>query len=419
MSEAETTPTNGLHLTNTMTRRKDPFIPRFPDGSVRIFTCGPSIYSRPHIGNYRTFLFEDILVRYLEYLGHRVERMINYTDVEDKSVQKAEKEGITNEELTEPVARKFREECKVLKIKLPAEIPRSSTSVDKAVELIQRLIESGHAYWHGGDVFFDPLKFEGFGKLFRLDMSRWPKKKVRFRKDTYRGHRWNLGDFILWHGNKGNDEIHWDTEIGKGRPAWNIQDPAMITKHLGYEIDIACGGIDNLYRHHDYNIAVIESISGRPFATYWLHGEHVLVDGTKMSKSRNNEVFLEDLLERGHGPSHARLLLIFPHYREKFNLTEDCRAERFEQLERFKNAVETLHRGRGSRGSAAAAGESDLTAIFERRMNDDLDVQGAFTEVGRSLERLVERKARGDVGDAQINAAMAAIKRIDGVLRIL
>ena len=134
--------------------------------------------------------------------------------------------------------------------------------MEQAVHLIRELLEKGYAYRYKADIFFDPLKFEGFGKLFRLDMSKWPKTKKRFKQDTYPGRRWNLGDFILWHGCKNRDKVCWDTEIGKGRPSWNIQDPAMISETLGYSLDIFCGGIDNLYRHHDYNIAVMESVSG-------------------------------------------------------------------------------------------------------------------------------------------------------------
>ena len=176
------------------------------------------------------------------------------------------------------------------------EIARSSTSVEQAARLIRILMDKGYAYRHEGDIFYDPLKFEGFGKLFGLDMSRWPKKKRRFRKDTYPGQRWNLGDFILWHGDKGEkDAPSWDTELGRGRPAWNVQDAAMVTKHLGYRIDIACGGADNLYRRHDYTIAVVEGASGRTFSSYWPHGEHVLIDRIKMSKSKGNILYPEGI----------------------------------------------------------------------------------------------------------------------------
>ena len=177
---------NTLYLRNTLSRRLDPFIPS-DRKLVRMFTCGPSIYDRPHIGNYRAYIYEDILERYLNYLGYRVKRVINFTDVEDKSIARMEKQGASLAEVTEPNAALFRKEAHDLHIRLPAHIPRSSTTVDQAVELIQILLKKKFAYRHGRDIFYDPLKFEGFGKLFGLDMSRWPAQKRRFAKDTYPG----------------------------------------------------------------------------------------------------------------------------------------------------------------------------------------------------------------------------------------
>ncbi|MFP4667790.1 MAG: class I tRNA ligase family protein, partial [Desulfobacterales bacterium] len=325
-----------LHLLNSMTRKKQKFVPRHPDGTVKIFTCGPSIYNWPHIGNYRTFLFEDILERYLDYLGYTVERLINFTDMEDKAIARANELGISLQELTRPVAEKFIQECEMFNIGLPDTIARSTTSAEQAVLLIRRLLENRTAYRHKGDIFYDPLKFKDFGKLFGLDMSRWPKKRIRFRKDTYPGQRWNLGDFILWKKRRPSDgNIYWKTELGEGRPAWNIQDPAMITKHLGWELDICCGGIDNIYRHHDYNIAVIEAISGKELAHFWLHGGHVRVGGKKMSKTRGNIVYFNDLLSRGFQPHHIRFFLIYGDYREPLNMNTD-------RLNCARGKIETL-----------------------------------------------------------------------------
>lgn len=198
------------------------------------------------------------------------------TDFEDKGIKEARQSGVSIEELRHPVEEAFFSECDMLGIYLPDNIPRATTSVDSAVELIEHLIDRGHAYWHKDEVFYDPLTFDGFGRLFGLDMSRWPDKKIRFRRDTYPGNRWNRGDFILWHKHSKQDgDVFWDTRIGQGRPAWNIQDAAMISKHLGFEIDIHTGGIDNLYRHHDYTLAIMEGASGKRFCPWWLHGGHL------------------------------------------------------------------------------------------------------------------------------------------------
>lgn len=421
MTDPRRTHRDGLHLTDTMTNQKRKFIPRFEGDLVKIFTCGPSIYSRPHIGNYRTFLFEDILLRYLEFLEYKVDRVINFTDVEDKSVAAAEQKGISNADLTEPVAETFFKECDALRIKLPETVPRSSTSVDQAVELIQDLMAKGYAYRHEGDIFFDPLKFEGFGKLYGLDMSRWPKKKRRFRKDTYAGHRWNLGDFILWHGLEGKTEgLYWDTEIGRGRPAWNIQDPAMIFKTLGPKVDISCGGIDNIYRHHDYNIAVIEAVSGETFAHYWLHGEHVLADGKKMSKSRNNVVLLDDLIKDGYSPAQIRFYLIHDHYRKKLNLSETRMRGLFDRFDGFQEMVQAVDQADAPNSDAAAQSRIDRTEErFVLHMNDDLDVKGAFDAVYDCLAHLTELKKDGRLSKAEGEKATAMVRKVDQVLQLL
>lgn len=415
---------DGLYLTNTLTRKKERF-EATESRKVKLVTCGPSIYRRAHVGNYRTFLYEDVLQRYLEYLGYRVERLINFTDVEDKAIAEMEKTGKTRKELTSPVETRFFQEAEMLCIKLPDLIPRSSTSVFEGVKLIQTLIEKGFAYWHGHDVFYDPLKFEGFGKLYGLDMSRWPKKKRRFHKDTYPGQRWNLGDFILWHGCRHNrpDCICWQTDIGKGRPSWNIQDPAMISKHLGYEVDISCGGVDNLYRHHDYTIAVMEAVSdSRPFSRFWLHGEHVLVKGAKMSKSKGNTVYLEDLLDKGYSTRHIRFFLIQRHYRKKLNLTKKTLQEAIARLDRFNDLVEKVNET-GSGGSQKSKSATDdarqLTQCFERRMNDDLDVAGAFDSLYDVLAALLSRWERKTPATETVRAVYGALDKINLVLQVI
>ena len=194
-------------------------------------------------------------------------------------------------EMTANTTEYFRKETRELKIKLPEVLPSSSSTIDEAAEITKKLIEKGFAYRHKDGIFFDPLKVKDFGKLYGLDMSRWPSKKVRFKKDTYNGNRWNLGDFILWHPDKGEHIHFWDSVVGRGRPSWNIQDPAIIHKHLGEQVDINCGGIDNIYRHHDYNIAIMEALTGKEYASVYLHGEHLIVEGKTMSKSRGNILY--------------------------------------------------------------------------------------------------------------------------------
>jgi cysteinyl-tRNA synthetase len=409
-------------LYNTMSRSKEIFKP-LKQGEVKIFTCGPSTYRRPHIGNYRTFLYEDILVRYLEYLGYKVKRIINFTDVEDKMLEEAVAVGKKPEQIAAEVAEHFYKETEVLDIKLPPKIPRASTSITQAVHLIQELIDRGLAYWHENKVFFDPLKFEGFGKLFRLDMSKWPKKKVRFKKDTYNGRRWNRGDFVLWHGHEDGDLSTWDTEIGRGRPSWNIQDPAMVTENLGFQIDINCGGIDNIYRHHDYNIAIIESLSGKKYANYYLHGEHLVIDGKTMSKSLGNIRYPEDMLDEKIRPHQLRFFLIYTHYRRKLNLTDESFRQAAEYVDAIRGLIQKLiEQPRSSTGgscqdSSALSIIEGLRGEFERHMNDDLSVDRAVDEIFKMLRRLADRCF--PLPSEAARQLAAEIARIDTVLNVL
>lgn len=411
-----------LHLRNSMTRLIEPFEAR--DGRiVKMFSCGPSIYRPPHVGNYRTFIWEDTLQRYLEYLGYDVQRILNFTDIEDKAIEEAKQDGKTVGDLTGAVADRFIEEAGKLGIKLPERIPRSSTSVQQAAVLISRLLASGHAYWYNGNVFFDPLKFKDFGKLFRLDMSKWPREKRRFKKDTYPGQRWNLGDFILWHGAGEGDDTYWDTEIGRGRPAWNIQDPAMISESLGYELDIFCGGVDNMWRHHDYNIAVMESLSGVELARFWLHGEHVVVSGKKMSKSLHNIIYPEDLVEQGRGWRHIRFYLLSTQYRKRLNLTMDAYRKSCARLDALRAMVGDILEKKNNNPSAGDERVKplldELSARFEAGMNNDLNTHEALEGVFGAVSGLHSLWKAGSVGPHHLSAIERELRRIDSVLRVL
>jgi len=410
-----------LMLFNSMTRKLEEFQP-FEDGKVRMYTCGPSIYLLPHIGNYRTFLYEDILHRYVEYLGYKVERALNITDVEDKAIAEAEKEDTTLKELTEKNTENFIEELKKLGAKTPTHIPKSSTSVDKAVQIIETLLKKGYAYWFKGNVYYNPLKFKDFGKLYGLDMTKWPKEKRRFHKDTYPGNRWNLGDFILWHGYREGDKVYWNTRLGKGRPAWNVQDPAMATQSLGSKVDIYCGGVDNLIRHHDYVIAVAEGFTDKQFARYWLHGEHLYVDGKKMSKSRGNIIYPKDLIERGCQWQHIRFFLINGYYRKRLNFTFKKFKKACDRLHEFKDMVNTLQNSKTSIEKSNPKTKKLIAKLkkdFEENMNNDLHVKDAFDALFRTVSKLVSLAEKGIVGVEDAEEAITELKSIDQVLQII
>lgn len=412
---------------NTLTGTSEEFKPR-ERGKVKMFTCGPSVYRRPHIGNYRTFLLEDLLLRYLEYMGHEVVRLISITDIEDKAIDEAERRGVSVRDLASENIGIFSDESRLLRMRSPTYkacmMACSSTAVDEATQLIKTLLQRGVAYFHQykdrRNVYFDPLKFAEFGKLSKLDMRRWPKKKRRFHKDNYPGTPWNQGDFVLWHGCREGEANCWDTEIGNGRPAWNIQDAASIAKYLGLAIDLACGGVDNLVRHHDYTISIIESISGESLANYWFHVKHLFVDGKKMSKSRGNVHYVDDLVQMGYTGNHIRFFLIYGHYRKRLNFTLEKMKSASLKLDALRNMVRRLgeSKARETRSKTKELAGRILTD-FEKQMNNDLSVKAALDSVFQAISKLDILRKRGKLRSEDAHHVLVNLRKIDEVLQVI
>jgi cysteinyl-tRNA synthetase len=400
-----------LRLFNSLGKKIEPFQP-VDERVVNMFTCGPSIYQRAHIGNFRTFLFEDVLVRYLEYSGYTVKRGMNFTDIEDKAIKEAHEKRMTVKELTEKNIEEFLGEMSLLRMKIPEYLPRASEAVEGAVEIIESLLDRKIAYRHGGNIYFDPLKFPGFGEIYGLDLAKWPAKKRRFHRDTYPGMQWNLGDFILWHGCREGDSICWDTRIGKGRPSWNVQDPSMISKHFQETLSIYCGGVDNLFRHHDYTRAILESIRPYPMAKVWLHCHHLHVNGRKMSKSKGNILNTDTLLGQGYDASEIRFFLIYGRYREKLNYSDRNMGFVTEKVKEFRKMVKAIERRADPEAELDGEVTRGIKEIFSERMDDDLDVKGAFDDLSGALAE------RGDLKPAEASAILKALREIDGVLRV-
>ncbi len=403
-----------LNLFNTLGKKIEPFRP-VHRRVVNIFTCGPSVYQRAHIGNFRTFLFEDILVRYLAYKGYHVKRGMNFTDVEDKAIEEARKKAMSLAHLTQRNIDHFIREMRMLRMRRPEYLARASEAVDEAVEIIEQLLARGVAYWYRGNVYFDPLRSRGFGKLYGLDMSRWPTQKRRFHKDTYPGMQWNLGDFILWHGEQRAGRIHWDTRIGRGRPSWNIQDPSLIFKYCDETLSIYCGGIDNLYRHHDYSRAILESVRPYPMAKYWLHGEHLIVDGLKMSKSRGNIIHTDNLTRDGYRPEEIRFFLIDGHYRGKLNYSKRAMRLAAERLRPLRDKIRRLTR-RVKKTSPVDRTEAEkVRALFENGMDQDLNMKKAIDQ----LQDFLMEVDAGAIPPRVASGYLQAIREIDEVLQVL
>lgn len=408
-----------LRLYNTLGRKIEVFHP-VNKKVATVFTCGPSVYQRAHIGNFRTFLFEDVLVRYLEYSGHSVVRGMNFTDLEDKAIRASEQKRLTLHQLTEKNIRQFLAEMRLLRMRIPQYLPKASESVPESVEIIEKLMGSGIAYRHKGNVYFDPLKFSGFGKLYGLDMSLWPSRKRRFHKDTYPGVQWNLGDFILWHGCRPGERYYWDTSIGKGRPSWNIQDPAMISRYFDETLSLYCGGVDNLYRHHDYTLAILESVRPYPMARYWLHCSHLYVDGRKMSKSKGNILYTGDLIKRGHDWPVIRFLLIYMHYRKRMNYSDEYVRMASDKLLDLRKTIRQIERAAKRRPSGSSPKKAKevpdmLKRIFVKHMDDDLNVKDAFDALCRTAKDI----RSDELTAAEASDILESLKAIDEVLRVI
>lgn len=403
-----------LKLFNTFGRKLQTFSPVNP-AVVNIFTCGPSVYQRAHIGNMRTFLFEDMLVRYLEFSGHTVRRGMVITDIEDKALRQAELENVTVKKLTDRNIGQFLKETDALGMKRPDYLPRASECVEQAVRIIQELLKRNIAYWHDGNVYFSPLKFKGFGKLFGLDMKEWPKVIRRFHQDTYPGVQWNRGDFILWHGCRGCRDGCWETAIGRGRPSWNVQDASTLLDYCDETLSIYCGGFDNLYRHHDYNIAILESIRPYPMARFWLHGYHLHVGGRKMSKSIGNIVYTDMLRADGYSFADIRFFLLYGHYREILDYRPDAINKTSQYLATVREAAQTLVRQAGSATPVSCAAAERIESAFRKAMDNDLQVKDAFDAIAVELKLLAGQA----VTAAEAAAVVRALRSVDTVLLCL
>lgn len=367
-----------LKLFNTWTRRKEEFRPL--GKVVRIYTCGPSVYERSHIGNFRTFVFEDVLVRYLKFKGYRVKRVMNITDIEDKAIEAARKEGRTLRELTEHYTKIFFDDMRTLNL-LPADIfPKATEHVPEMVRLIKKIMKNGYAYvGEDGSVYFDIFKFKGYGNLSRLKL-RHGKRKIK--RDEWGEDTGIVADFAIWKSYERKDgAAFWVTELGKGRPGWHIECSAMSWRYLGEHFDIHIGGKDNIFPHHENVIAQSFAAFGKNPSKYWLHCKHLVVDGKKMSKSAGNYFTLPDLIKRGFEPMAIRYLLLSAGYRRRLNFTFAALEEAEKKLEKIRGVLRRLRKSEGSDDAGRIAERAKRK--LERAMDDNLNT-------GRALKVLEE-----------------------------
>ncbi len=311
-----------MRIYNTLSRQVEEFIP-LEGNKVRMYFCGPTVYDFAHIGNFRTFVMSDILHRYLKFRGYDVTFVMNLTDVDDKTIKGAMKEGISLKEYTDRYAKAFFEDLETMRIEKATYYPRATETINDIVEFIKVLMSKGHAYKTEDGVYFDISSFKEYGKLSKLNKSNIkPGASGRVRVDEYS--KEDIVDFALWKAWKEEDgNVYWETEIGKGRPGWHIECSVMSTKYLGDTLDIHGGGVDLIFPHHENEIAQSKCKTGKQFVRYWFHVEHLMINGRKMSKSEGNFFTLRDLVAKGYSPKAIRLVLISTHYRKPLDFTEE------------------------------------------------------------------------------------------------
>jgi len=406
-----------LRFTNTRTRQKEEFRPLGP-GRVRMYTCGPTVYDFAHIGNFRTYMFEDLLRRYLKYRGYEVVQVMNLTDVDDKTIRGMQKEKVSLEQYTAPYKRAFFEDLDALGIERAEHYPEATAHIREMVELVQKLLERGHAYQADSSYYFKISTFPAYGSLSGMKLDEL-KVGARVSADEYE--KDSASDFALWKAwDEADGPVSWETPLGKGRPGWHIECSAMSMKYLGESFDVHTGGVDNIFPHHENEIAQSECATGKPFVKYWLHSAHLIVEGQRMAKSLGNYYTLRDITAKGYSPVAVRYLLLATHYRQQLNFT-------FDGLEAAKAAVERLTDFR--RNLQAVEGTVDnpefaavletAYAGFESNLDDDLNISGALGEVFNFVKETNRWMADGKLSSAHAARAIEAIDRFDSVIGVL
>jgi cysteinyl-tRNA synthetase len=411
-----------LRLYNTLTRQVEPFVPA--DGTtVRMYTCGPTVYNPAHLGNFRTFLFEDLMRRVLALRGWRVHQVMNLTDVDDKIIKRAQEQGKTITQVTEPVIVIFHRDREYLRIQAAEEYPKATDFIPQMIALVQRLMARGVAYLaEDGSVYFAIAKFPGYGRLSRLD-TREIKAGARVIQDDYS--KENAQDFALWKAAKPEDEATgaaWDSPWGRGRPGWHLECSAMAMDRLGETLDLHCGGIDLIFPHHEDEIAQSEAATGVPFSRVWCHGAFLLTEGAKMAKRVGNVSTVQGLREERFSAAALRHFVFNTHYRKELNLSEEALEASRQAVRRVGDFADRLN----SESAMALGGTPELAraadaavAQAEAALFDDLngpETLAALFDFIRKANAELDRRG----GDREsVERARAAFARIDGILDIV
>jgi cysteinyl-tRNA synthetase len=407
---------NEIHLHNTLSNRLELLHP-VHKGEVRIYTCGPTVYDFAHIGNFRTFTFQDVLRRFLRSQGYRVLQVMNLTDVDDRIIANAAAAGVSIREYTEKYVEAFLEDMRALRLEKPEEIVRATDHVEDMVDLIERLQEKGLTYDSEGSIYYRISKFPDYGKLSKVDVGGI---KAGARVDNDRYEKDDARDFALWKAPKPGEHF-WETKIGPGRPGWHIECSAMAMKYLGDTLDIHTGGVDLAFPHHENEIAQSEAATGHPFAKIWLHAEHLIIDGEKMSKSLGNFFTLRDLFAKGQKPSAIRYLLFSVPYRRQLNFTGDSLTQAGNSVTRLRTFYARLKNEQFKAGETAEITKRSekAEADFDAGLADDLNTAfslGVIFDLVRDVNTAMDK---GEFRQQDAPRVIASMEKFDAIFAIL
>lgn len=407
-----------FYFFNTLTRKKERFVP-IKEGKVGMYTCGPTVYDYGHIGNFRAFLFDDLLRRWLEYNGYKVTQVMNITNVDDKTIKAARKLGVPLKDITRKYIDAFFEHLRMLNVEKAEHYPRATDHIPEMVALIRVLMDKGYGYRsEDGSIYFNVSKFRDYGKLSKIRVGEL-KAGARVRVDEYA--KEEASDFVLWKAwDKDDGDVYWDTEIGRGRPGWHIECSAMSMKYMGQTFDIHCGGVDNMFPHHENEIAQSEAATGKKFVDYWMHNEHLLVEGRKMSKRWGNYYTVQDLISEECDARAIRYVLIATHYRQQVNFTFDGLNAAKNAVDRLRNFLDRLDTVQGTdAGTELERLMETVKEKFEDAMGDDLNISialAAIFDFVREVNNLIDRNMVTAEEGKTVTALMMRFDRVLGVL---
>jgi cysteinyl-tRNA synthetase len=405
-----------IRFHNTLSGKKETFSPLEP-GGVKLYTCGPTVYTYAHVGNFRAYTFEDLLKRFLVFMGYKVIHVMNITDIDDKTIRGANAEGVSLDEYTKKYIEAFFQDIDTMRIARANHYPRATRHIPEMIAIVKGLVDKGYAYEKDGSYYFSIARFPDYGRLSKINLEDLQPGQ-RVDADEYE--KESVHDFALWKAKK-EGEPFWETEIGPGRPGWHIECSAMSAKYLGESFDIHCGGVDNIFPHHENEIAQSEAFFGKKFVNYWVHCHHLIRDGEKMAKSKGNTITISEILQKKNNPAALRYLLLSTHYRKQLNFTFEALDHAEAALQRINEFAGEVTYGRFPAGKTQEVGRilKEAEKKFVSGLSDDLNISTAVTALFNLIKQVNILMASGKVKQEDAAKLRSFLNSINTVLAVI